>query len=357
MTYSPPPGFPGQSREGRIMQERLRRALARAARWLTAALPLALSLLLALELRADTEARTAEGTSAAPGEAVTLRIAGSGYTMPLFTTRWAEAYSAATGRPVAVERKGTSTGPPALLTGKAQIASMTRPMNVAERTAFRRRLGYEATAVAVAADALAVFVHESNPLERMTLGQVDAVFSAERRCGGGGAIRIWGELGLDGPFAGRTIDLYGRHPNSGTGTYFSSVALCGGPFTDRLRVSPGRASAARAVADSRTSIGFASRADRQPGIKLLALAKRREEPYVPPTAESIYSGRYPLARQLYFYVQRPPGGAVEPSVADFLRYVLSSEAQQVVEEVGYLQVPPDVAAETLASLGLDPSRR
>jgi phosphate transport system substrate-binding protein len=295
---------------------------------------------------------SATGSATLGSASDTVRVAGSGYTMPRFTVRWAEAFTAKTGIQVEVEGKGTSTGPPALIRGKADIASMTRPMSNAELTAFHRRFGHLPTPIPVAADAVAVFVNERNPLERLTLIQVDAIFSKTRRCGAAQDAQVWGDLGLEGEWADRSIGLYGRRPGSGTGTYFRDAALCGGKFKDWMRVSPGRDSAAFAISEAVYGIGFASFADRRKGMKALALAPRRGEPYGWVEATDIYSDTYPLGRQLYFYVNREPNSTLDPSIAAFISYALSEEAQSMVHEAGYLRLPPALVKRILAGAAL-----
>ena len=304
---------------------------------------------LVLASLALTSAGLPENVPGGTDDPASIVVAGSGYTMPRFTVRWAKAFESARGIRVVIERRGTSTGPPALLRGRAQIASMTRPMNADELEAFRFHVGYEPTAIPVAADAVAVFVNERNPLDRLTLSQLDAIFSKTRRCGAERDADVWGEVGLGGAWADRSIGLYGRRPGSGTGTYFRAVALCGGEFKDWLRVNPGGTSAALAIADAVYGIGFGSFVDRRPGMKALALARREGEPYATVAAEHVHSGAYPLGRHLYFYVSQPPGKPLPAPLAAFIGYALSEEGQEVVEELGYLRVPPAVVAETLAS--------
>lgn len=278
----------------------------------------------------------------------TLLIAGSGYTMAQFTRSWVAAFNARGGVQVTLEGRGTSTGPPALLSGRAQIASMTRELNASEREAFRRKRGREPRAIPVAADAIAIFVREDNPLRALTLLQVDSIFSAGRRCGDGPDIAMWGELGLDGEYASRSIGIYGRRPGSGTGEFFRLIALCDGRFKTSLRVAPGPMSSALAIANDPYGIGFSSRADLTGGTRAVPI-----ETAAGPTtvgADDVYSGAYPLARRLYFYVDPEPGQPLPPGLLDFLGFALSSEAQLAVEAAGYLAVPRAEAEHSLAAL-------
>lgn len=289
-------------------------------------------------------------SGAAEEEPAGIRITGSGYTMPRFTRAWAADFEATRGVTVAITPTGTSTGPPALLRGEADIAGMTRPLNAAEREAFRRRHGREPVGIPVAADAVVVFVNDDNPLERLTLVQVDAVFSRSRLCGADRDAARWGELGLDGGWADRAISLYGRRPGSGTGTFFRNHALCGGEYKQWLQINPGGESAARAIAESRWGIGFGSRSDGREGMKALALARRAGEPYAPPSAEAVASGAYPLGRMLWFYVLPPADGPLDPTLRDFLEFVLMPGPQEAVAKAGFLPVSRETAAPHLARL-------
>jgi len=279
----------------------------------------------------------------------TLRIAGSGYTMPLFTSVWVDAFNARDGFQVELDRRGTATGPPALLSGRAQIASMTRPMTASELEAFRRTRGREPLAIPVAADALAVFVHRDNPLAALTLEQVDAIFSQTRECGGGGELLTWSDLGLSGEYTERSIGIYGRRTGSGTGDFFRNTALCKGRLKESLRVAPGARSSVLAVAEDRFGIGFASRADIVDGAKPIALGLGRGSPFVKAIPREVYSGAYPLARLLYFYVNAEADDRSD-DLREFVAYALSPEGQEAVKAAGYLALPEEVAREALARL-------
>jgi len=172
-------------------------------------------------------------------------------------TLWAEGFgNVYPGVRIQVEGKGSSTAPPALIAGTAQLGPMSRAMKPSEIDAFDERHGYPPTAVRVAIDALAVYVNRDNPLERLTLPEVDAIFSKNRTCGWSEPIRTWGELGLTGPLAGRPIRLYGRNSASGTYGYFKDVALCGGDFSDSVKEQPGSASVVQSVSGDPYGMGY-----------------------------------------------------------------------------------------------------
>src|SRR5690606_11824843 len=136
----------------------------------------------------------------------------------------------------------------ALISGTAQIGTMSRAMKPSEVDEFEEKFGYPPTQIRVAVDALAVYVNKDNPLEKLALPQVDAIFSKTRSCGHPGAIGTWGDLGLDGAaWKAKPISLYGRNSASGTYGYFKEVALCGGDFKDTVKEQPGSASVVQGV--------------------------------------------------------------------------------------------------------------
>ena len=292
----------------------------------------------------------AQSVAQAVNETATLRISGSD-TMSVIVRGWAKGFERTrSGVKVEVEGRGSSTGPPALLAGRAQIASMTRPMNDAELEAFRRRFGREPIAVVVGIDAVAVFVSVRNPLDRLTLAQLDAIFSAEPGCGAAAAATTWGDLGLEGAFADRRIGLYGRGPQTGTYDYFRNEVLCGEHFREGLRSQPGARSAAMSVSESSYGIGFASRTGLVPGVKALALSAGDGKPYATLNAGEVYSGAYPLGRPLYLYTAPPGEAGVDRHVLALVEIALSTAGQSAVQKAGYLEVPEEHRAEQLRNL-------
>src|SRR2546425_10758237 len=111
---------------------------------------------------------------------------------------------------VQIEGKGSSTAPPALISGTAQLGPMSRPMKGTEVDQFEKKYGYKPTALRTSVDALAVFVNKDNPIKCLTMAQVDAIFSKSRRSGYKEDVKTWGQLGLTGEWAAKPISLYGR---------------------------------------------------------------------------------------------------------------------------------------------------
>lgn len=251
-----------------------------------------------------------------------------------------------------IQAAGSSTAPTALAAGAAQLGPMSRPMKAAEISAFEHRYGYPPLAVPVAVDALVVLVHQDNPLRGLNLQQLDQIFSSTRRCGENSAIQRWGELGLQGGWAQRTLQRFGRNSASGTYGYFKLRALCGGDFMTRVNELPGSASVVQAVAGSLSGIGYASIGFRASGVRLLPLAESGNH-YVAPTETNVRNGSYPLVRYLYIYINKAPNQPLEPLTAAFLDRVLSVQGQALVNHDGYLPLPPDTLRKTRMILGLE----
>lgn len=263
-------------------------------------------------------------------------------------TLWAESFNRFyPGVRVQIEGKGSSTAPPALISGTAQIGPMSRAMKSTEIDQFESKFGYPPTQVRVAVDALGVFVHKDNPIAALTLEQVDAIFSKARRRGGK-SITTWGQLGLTGEWANAPISLYGRNSASGTYGFFKEHVLKNGDYKDEVKEQPGSASVVLGVTEDRYAIGYSGIGYATAGVKGVSIADSGEA--FAPTKENAYANKYPITRYLFVYVNRPADGAPAPLVHEFLKMVLSREGQDVVVKDGYFPLPASVVAEETQKL-------
>jgi len=266
-------------------------------------------------------------------------------------TMWAESFrNVYPSVQVQVEGKGSSTAPPALIAGTAQLGPMSREMKADELDAFEKKFGYPPTQFRVAIDALAVYVQKDNPLDKLTLAQVDTVFSKTRRCGGTAGAETWGDLGVKGPMASEPIRLYGRNSASGTYGYFKEVAMCGGDYRDTVKEQPGSAAVVQGVTEDKQGMGYSGIGYKTSGVKSLQLAKDANTPFSSTEAEQVYAGKYPLSRFLYVYVNRPPGKPLDPLTEQFVRFALSHEGQEVVKKDGYMPLKSATVDQELAKL-------
>jgi phosphate transport system substrate-binding protein len=265
-------------------------------------------------------------------------------TLANLMTLWAEEFKRVYPNVnVQIQAAGSSTAPPALTEGTSNIGPMSRLMKDKEIESFEKRHGYKPTPVAVAIDALAVFVHKDNPIEGLTIEQTDAIFSSTRTCGGAEDITVWGQLDLPGAWATRGIQLYGRNSVSGTYGYFKEHALCKGDFKNTVNEQPGSASVVQAVSSSLNGIGYSAIGYTTSSVRAVPLTRVAGKPFVQATPQNAVNGSYPLARFLYVYVNKIPGEDLDPITAQFLDMVLSRQGQEVVVKDGYIPLPARVA--------------
>jgi phosphate transport system substrate-binding protein len=253
---------------------------------------------------------------------------------------------------IQVEGKGSTTAPPALIAGTAQLGPMSREMKNEEMDKFEKKFGYKPTKVAVAIDTLAVFVNKGNPIKSLSMQQVDAIFSKTRRGGFAKDIKTWGDLGLTGEMAGRTLSLYGRNSASGTYGYFKEHALFKGDFKDTVKEQPGSSSVVQSVGSDRFAIGYSGIGYLTSGVKAVPLSdeKKNGGAVFAATYENALSGKYPMARFLYVYINKAPNKPVDPLTREFLKFVLSKEGQEIVVKDGFLPLTAKIEAQEVAKL-------
>jgi len=298
----------------------------------------------------------------------TIRIAGHPY-MAGVVQRWAEGF--ARFHPNArIEPKltGSDTAIPLLYSANADIAILGRANNVTDDNGFLRPKQYRFTRVELMngsldvpgkSDALVVFVHKDNPLARLTMDELDAIFGCERRRGHG-PIATWGDLGLRGDWAARPIHMYTYDADTGTGRYFQDAVLRQSrkmpweritEFADKRRddrsVQRAGEQIVAALRADRYGIAVSSFAFAAPDVKAIAIARDSDGPYVMPSRETIVARTYPLARRTYAFVDVGPGKSMDAKVREFIRYALSREGQaDVARDGGYLPLDaPTIAAQ------------
>jgi len=240
-------------------------------------------------------------------------------TMVILAQRWAETYMKENrGKIVQVTGGGSGTGIAALINGTTDICMSSRAMKPAEKTKLRDRFQTTGVEIPVAKDGLAVYVHASNPVKSIDLGQLRRIYLGE--------ITNWKDVG--GP--DEPITLYSRENSSGTYVHFKDVILGGKDFSQRAQTLPGTAAVVNAVAKDPNGIGYGGAAYAK-GVKDLALSFAAGKPAVLPTAATVADGSYPLTRHLFFYVRNKPAGDVKL----FVDWVVSPAGQALATKVGY----------------------
>ena len=250
---------------------------------------------------------------------------------------------------IQIEGKGSSTAPPALIAGTAQFGPMSRPMKSKEIDKFDEKFQYEPTAMRTAMDALAVFVNKDNPIEGLSLPEVDAIFSKTRRGGYSEDISNWAQAGVTS-LGTKNISMYGRNSASGTYGFFKKHALFKGDFKDEVKEQPGSASVVQGITSDRFGIGYSGIGYLTSGVKIVPLSKKQGDPFKEGTLKNVMDGSYPLGRFLYLYINKVPGESLDPLVTEFLKYIFSKEGQEVVIKDGYMPVPFEIAQQEIAKL-------
>jgi phosphate transport system substrate-binding protein len=252
----------------------------------------------------------------------------------------------------AIEGKGSSTAPPALIEGTASFGPMSRDWKPQEIDDFKKKHGFAPTTLPVAIDMLAVFVHRDNPIKSLSLEEVDAIFSKNRKGGAKNDIVTWGDLGLGGEWKDKPIVLYGRNSASGTYLYFKENALFKGDFKDNVKQQAGSAAVVQAIGGDKFGIGYSGIGFGTADVRALPLAAKKNGTVVVPEPKAAYEGEYPLSRFLWLSLAHKPGDKLDPLRREFLRYVLSADGQADVKKDGYLPVTALVAGEALTKVGV-----
>ena len=290
-----------------------------------------------------------------PDYAVTSGVSGNlnsvgSDTLNNLMTFWSEGFKAKYPNVnIQVEGKGSGTAPVALTSGAAQVGPMSREMKSSEVAGFAGKFGHKPTKIAVAIDALAVFVHKDNPVPGLSLTQVDGIFSSTRKRGGQD-VSTWGDAKLTGAFAGKTISAFGRNSASGTYGFFKDTALKNGDYKSSIKEQPGSSSVVQGVAADLGAIGYSGIGYKTSGVKALALSVEDGSPFVEANYANCLNGSYPLARYLYVYVNKAPSKDMDKLTSEFITFVLSKQGQEITIKDGYFPLPADVSSEGRASL-------
>jgi phosphate transport system substrate-binding protein len=266
-------------------------------------------------------------------------------------TLWAETFNKLYPNvKIQIEGKGSGTAPPALIGGTAQLAPMSREMKSSEVDEFEKKFGYKPTRIRVAVDALAVFVNKDNPIKCMSFDQVDGVFSKSRRGGAKEDVKTWGQLGLTGDWAARPISLFGRNSASGTYGFFKEHVMKNGDYKDEVKEQPGSAAVVQGVTVDRFAMGYSGIGYTTAGVRAVPLSEKAGGACTDATAANAYSGKYPLSRFLFVYINRAPGKPLDPLTREFMRFVLAKPGQEVVIKDGFFPILDSIAKEELAKI-------
>jgi phosphate transport system substrate-binding protein len=261
--------------------------------------------------------------------------------------------------------RASGAGAPGLVSGKGDLAPVGREMFPAEMQSFVDKYGYQPLAIRVATGsagslgktaASVILVDKDNPIDCLSLPQLDAIYSKTRKLGYK-EVNTWGDVGAKGEWASRPIHLYGLKPVNGIEQYFKMVAMDGGEYKDGIQFVKGKGFthaftvAAEDMATHPGGLTYALLANVRPNVKVLSLSWKDGAACYQPTVDNVYSHKYPFSRYVYIYVNKAPDKPLPPKVKEFLKLVLSKEGQQVVaDERVFMPLQPDVVQQELRKL-------
>ena len=297
-----------------------------------------------------------------------LKIQGSETMYPLLTRLGMEFQRRQPKVNVTVKGGGSSQAveeflqPPPIKTGQITLKeersthfpfiSTSRELFDAEIKEFVSQHGYEPVAVPVAVDAVALYVHEDNPLPGLTLDQIDAMFSTTRNRGYKTEIKQWGQLGLAAGWEQAPIQLYGRDRKSGTRAFFQEHCLAGGEFSPGVHESPGAASVILELSRNQLGIGYSGLGLQSSMVRPVPLAESEGMPFITPSSSTVKDQTYPLRRVLYLYFDKSPSSPLPPAAQEFLTFIMSKEGQEAVVKAGFFPLPVKQATKNLVTLGM-----
>jgi len=250
----------------------------------------------------------------------------------------------------------TSEAPGAIIAGELPIIEVSKltaisyPLSETQLQRIKARMGVQPIQIPVALDAIVLVVHYRNPLPGLTLEQVRKIFAkpADKDSG----IVSWQEAGLNSKLGSMEINRYGRDDTSGTHAAFKAMALTGAAQHGDVHPQPGSMSVVIEVGSDAAGIGYTASgfAIRSSKVRVVPLARQEGEPFVRPTNETVESGEYPLRRELYLYAMPERDGTLDPTIKEFVAFVLSRDGQQFAKEDGFFPLPARLAEPALRKL-------
>ncbi|MBU0984367.1 MAG: PstS family phosphate ABC transporter substrate-binding protein, partial [candidate division Zixibacteria bacterium] len=244
--------------------------------------------------------------------------------------RWAEEYMKLNPDAVIqVSGGGSGTGIAALLNGGTDVCEASRDMKEKEYKLAEKK-GIDVYRVSVALDGIAVFLHEENSVQSLTLAQLKGIYT--------GAVTNWKEVGGNDS----RIILYGRENNSGTYAFFKEHVLSEEDFADYTQTLPGTAAVVNAVAKDKNGIGYGGIAWAT-GVKFAAVATDDKTEAIEPSVETVSSGSYPISRDLYWFFNGTPTGELK----NLVNWALSPEGQKVAIDIGYVPLSQERAVKEM----------
>jgi phosphate transport system substrate-binding protein len=254
---------------------------------------------------------------------------------------------------VTIAVKGATNAIPSVMKGEATIGMLSREATHEEIEVFTAEKKYAPKLLVPSLERIGVYVSECNPIESLTLAQVDAIFSTTRKRGEAKEYKTWGDLSVPGQLAKEKITLRGRSATTGSQGFFQAVVLQGGEFHKEMIPAKDNLTLVKEIAADPTAIGFSGEIYQIPGIRAVPIAVKADEPAYAIDSLGDEHGTYPIIRPLQFVIDQAPDKELPEAEREFLKYVFSKSGQEDVVKAGFHPISSAPARTALGAVGLN----
>lgn len=248
--------------------------------------------------------------------------------------------------------KGSRGAVTSVIEQEATFGLLSRSIHPQEVAVFEEKFGHPPTVLTPTFEPVAVYAHEGNPVEGLTIQQLDAIYSTTRLRGAEAPARTWGDLGVGGAWGGRAITVQGRGSDTGSVVFFRQTVLAGGAYRADLVEHRSNVDLVKGVAGDPGAIGIAGRTYMLPGVKTIPLALAADQPFIDVNSVEAAQGQYPLMRPLQLIINQAPGEDLSILQSEFLKYVFSRLGQEDVLRAGFQPISGRPAEIALDAVGL-----
>jgi phosphate transport system substrate-binding protein len=257
---------------------------------------------------------------------------------------------------ITVDVNGSRDAVDAVQAGETNIGLLSRTISEAEVKAFQDKLSYPPTVLTPCLERTAIYVNKNNPIEGLTITQLDAMFGTECKRGAKEPCRTWGQLGLKDKWAKLPVKVHGRTFDTGSQVFLQEAVMLDGKMREDIVPHKSNIEIVEAVAKDEGAIGFGGLSYATPDVKAVPLALFEGQPFVAIDSPEADQGLYPLVRRLQFVVKHDPKQELSPVEREFIKYVFSQMGQEDVIKAGYQAIPARPARVALDAIGLGLSR-
>lgn len=285
-----------------------------------------------------------------------LKLGGSN-TMSHVATVWINSFT--TFYPnvkITIDVNGSRDAVDSVQAGETHIGLLSRTISPEEVKAFQEKLGYPPTVVTPCLERTAIYVNKDNPIEGLTITQLDAIFGTECKRGAKEPCRTWGQLGLTGEWTKLPINTHGRTFDTGSQVFLQEAVMLGSPLRQDITSHKSNIGIVEAVAKDKGGIGFGGLSYATSDVRAVPLALHEGQPFVAIDSPEADQGLYPLVRRLQLVVKHDPKKQLEPVEREFIKYIFSQMGQEDVIKAGFQAIPARPARVALDTVGLGLSR-